>query len=188
MPERWRNRLKRQFWRPRAFRDLLNQLAGGKPRTRSAISKLLDDMQTSALDPVTYVEKHLEALDLQMVAGRSVEQVATRLAEKLHDRSEPPLSEQQVGLINDYLAIRGEPGKALEELRAGGQDRQDVCRCGGPVSCPAGADAGCRDRNGRDRVRCRVRAQPRVLHRLRVPDRPGAGRRCAGKHRWWRAL
>jgi ATP phosphoribosyltransferase regulatory subunit len=118
MPERWRNRLKRQFWRPRAFRDLLNQLAGGKPRTRSAISKLLDDMQTSALDPVTYVEKHLEALDLQMVAGRSVEQVAGRLAEKLHDRSEPPLSEQQVGLINEYLAIRGAPAKALEELRS----------------------------------------------------------------------
>jgi histidyl-tRNA synthetase len=28
------------------------------------------------------------------------------------------LSEQQVGLINDYLAIRGEPGKALGELRS----------------------------------------------------------------------
>jgi ATP phosphoribosyltransferase regulatory subunit len=118
MPERWRDRLKRQFWRPRAFRDLLNQLAGGKPRGRSAISQLLDDMQASSLDPVTYVEKHLDALDLQMVAGRSVEQVATRLAEKLQDRSEPPLSEKQVGLINDYLAIRGEPGKALGELRA----------------------------------------------------------------------
>jgi ATP phosphoribosyltransferase regulatory subunit len=40
------------------------------------------------------------------------------LAEKLQDRSEPPLSEQQVGLINEYLAIRGAPAKALEELRS----------------------------------------------------------------------
>jgi ATP phosphoribosyltransferase regulatory subunit len=117
MPERWRNRLKRQFWRPRAFRDLLNQLSAGKRRARSSISALLDEMEQGGLDPVTFVERQLDARELQMVAGRSVEQVASRLAEKLLDRSEPPLSEAQAGLINDYLAIRGEPGEALAALR-----------------------------------------------------------------------
>lgn len=118
MPERWRNRLKRQFWRPRAFRDLLRQLLAGKRAARSAISGLLDEMEVSTLDPVAFVERHLEAQDLQMVAGRTVEQVAGRLAEKLMDRSQAALSAEQTRLIDDYLAIRGTPSKALERLHA----------------------------------------------------------------------
>ncbi len=118
MPERWRNRLKRQFWRPRAFRDLLRQLSAGKRKARTAISGLLDEMEASGLEPVAFVEQHLEALDLQMVAGRTVEQVAGRLAEKLSDRSQPPLTPEQTALIDDYLAIRCAPEDATARLRA----------------------------------------------------------------------
>ncbi|MEE4236206.1 MAG: ATP phosphoribosyltransferase regulatory subunit [Anderseniella sp.] len=118
MPERWRNRLKRQFWRPRAFRDLLRQLSAGKRKTRTAISGLLDEMEESRLDPVAFVERHLEAMDLQMIAGRTVEQVAGRLTEKLMDRSQPPLTAEQAGLIDDYLAIRCSPPEAVERLHA----------------------------------------------------------------------
>jgi len=117
MPERWRNRLKRQFWRPRAFRDLLRQLSAGKRKARTAISGLLDEMEDSGLEPVAFVEQHLEALDLQMIAGRTVEQVAGRLAEKLLDRSQPPLTAEQTGLIDDYLAIRCAPEDATARLR-----------------------------------------------------------------------
>jgi ATP phosphoribosyltransferase regulatory subunit len=116
MPERWRTRLKRQFWRPRAFRDLLNQLSGKTRRVRTSISALLDEMAKSDLDAVAFVERKLEAEELEMIAGRSVEQVAQRLSEKLQDRSEPALSADHAALIDEYLAIRAMPDAALTTL------------------------------------------------------------------------
>ena len=117
MPERWRTSLRRQFWRPRAFRDLLNRLTGKTARTRTSISDLLDDMADSRLDAVSFVEQKLERDGLEMIAGRSVEQVAGRLSEKLLDRSEPALSQEHAKLIDDYLSIRCPPPLAVARLR-----------------------------------------------------------------------
>lgn len=117
MPDRWRTRLKRQFWRPRAFRDLLNQLSGKTQKQRTSISTLLDEMAASDLDAVGFVEQRIEALELEMIAGRTVEQVAGRLSEKLLDRSDPPLSPEQAELIDHYLSIRSAPAEALAQLQ-----------------------------------------------------------------------
>ncbi len=117
MPDRWRNRLKHQFWRPRAFRNLLNQLAGKVAKQRTSISDLLDEMAESGIDPVVFVEQKLEASELEIIAGRSVEQVARRLTEKLEDRSTPHLPQDHAALIDDYLAIRATPDVAVEKLK-----------------------------------------------------------------------
>jgi len=117
MPERWRTSLKRQFWRPRAFRDLLNRLTGKTPKARTSISDLLDEMADSPLDAVAFVEHRLEADGLEMIAGRSIEQVAGRLSEKLLDRSEPALSGDHANLIDDYLSIRCPPLQAVQKLK-----------------------------------------------------------------------
>ncbi len=117
MPERWRTNLRRQFWRPRAFRELLNRLTGKTAKPRTSISDLLDEMADSPLDAVAFVEHRLEADGLEMIAGRSIEQVAGRLSEKLMDRSEPHLSETHAKLIDDYLGIRCALPLAVAELR-----------------------------------------------------------------------
>ena len=117
MPERWRTSLKRQFWRPRAFRDLLNRLTGKTAKARTSISNLLDDLADSTLDAVSFVEHKLEADGLEMIAGRSIEQVAGRLSEKLLDRSEPALSGDHANLIDDYLSIRCSPSQAVAKLK-----------------------------------------------------------------------
>jgi len=117
MPERWRTSLKRQFWRPRAFRDLLNRLTGKTPKARTSISDLLDEMADSPLDAIAFVEHRLEADGLEMIAGRSIEQVAGRLSEKLLDRSEPALSGDHANLIDDYLSIRCPPLQAVQKLK-----------------------------------------------------------------------
>ncbi|MEP1662835.1 MAG: ATP phosphoribosyltransferase regulatory subunit [Anderseniella sp.] len=117
MPERWRTSLKRQFWRPRAFRDLLNRLTGKTPKARTSISDMLDEMAGSTLDAVSFVEQKLEADGLEMIAGRSIEQVAGRLSEKLMDRSEPSLSSDHAKLIDDYLSIRCSPSQAVLKLK-----------------------------------------------------------------------
>lgn len=116
MPARWRTRLRRQFWRPRAFRELVAELSAKDGVKQTAITGLLDELKQSGASPVEFVEQHLNGLELQMVAGRTVEQVAQRLEEKLKDRSEPPLTEEQVSIVDDYLAIRGAPAKAVEAL------------------------------------------------------------------------
>lgn len=117
MPERWRTRLKRQFWRPRAFRDLMNQLTRRHAKQRTSISDLLDEMADSKQDAVSFVEQRLENDGLEMIAGRSIEQVAGRLSEKLMDRSEPALSSEHAGLIDDYLSIRSSPLQAIGKLK-----------------------------------------------------------------------
>ncbi len=122
MPERWRTRLKRQFWRPRAFRDLINQLTGRTEKARTSISDLLDEMANSTLDAVSFVERHLDNNDLEMIAGRSIEQVAGRLSEKLLDRSEPAMSGDHARLIDDYLSIRAAPLQAIEKLKQLGSE------------------------------------------------------------------
>ena len=71
MPERWRRRLERQFWRPRAFRNLIEELTGARPRPRTSISPLIDRLiEEKASDINAFVAHELEAEGLEPVAGR----------------------------------------------------------------------------------------------------------------------
>lgn len=123
MPERWRRRLMHQFWRPQAFRTLLDTLTGKATRPRTSISPLVDEI--AARGPETApqrVERELDMRGLPLVGGRSVEEIAGRLAEKAADRSETPLPEDTARLFDRYLAISGTPPEALKALQtlAGG--------------------------------------------------------------------
>ena len=46
MPERWRNRLKHHFWRPHAFREVLESFTTNRGAKRSSISALIDRLAT----------------------------------------------------------------------------------------------------------------------------------------------
>ena len=117
MPERWRRRLKHHFWRPRAFRALLQVLTGTAPRPRTSISPLIDQLQDADLDPaLALAGKTLNERQLPLVAGRSLEDIALRLAEKAADRIETPLAPLDSGRIDNYLAIRGAPRDAVDHI------------------------------------------------------------------------
>jgi len=117
MPERWRRRLARQFWRPRAFRAMLDELAGARARPRTSISPLIDRLVEAGEDDVeAFVARHLEAQGLEPVAGRSIADIAGRLAEKAADRRETPLGKSVSQAIDAYLAIRGSPDAAAAAL------------------------------------------------------------------------
>jgi ATP phosphoribosyltransferase regulatory subunit len=118
MPERWRRRLAHQFWRPRAFRALIDELTGARTRPRTSISPLLDRLAAEgASDVEGFVARHLEAEGLEPIAGRTVADIAGRLAEKLADRAETPLAPAGSLAIDRYLAVRGTPEDAAVELR-----------------------------------------------------------------------
>lgn len=105
MPDRWRRRLKHQFWRPTAFRSLLEKFAKPSAVKRTAISAHVDAI--AGKDPEAAVNARVAELGLPFVTDRSAAEIAARLAEKLADRSETPLDPGMVRLIESYLAIEG---------------------------------------------------------------------------------
>jgi ATP phosphoribosyltransferase regulatory subunit len=117
MPERWRRRLMHQFWRPRAFRSLLDQLTGARANPRTSISPLLDRLAHGGLDEaVGLVTAELDRRGAQLVGGRTIDDIAGRLAEKAADRHAPPLDRARAALIDDYLGLRGRPDSVLGDL------------------------------------------------------------------------
>ena len=117
MPERWRRRLMHRFWRPRAFRGLLDQLTGARARPRTSISPLLDRLARGGVEEaVSLVTAELDAQGSQLTGGRTVDEIAGRLAEKAADRHAPPLDHAKAALIDDYLALRGTPHAVVDDL------------------------------------------------------------------------
>ncbi|MGH6874621.1 MAG: ATP phosphoribosyltransferase regulatory subunit, partial [Aestuariivirgaceae bacterium] len=121
MPERWRHRLRHQFWRPRAFRELLELLTGERSKPRSSISGHVDAVADADVSSaIAYVERQLSEHDLPLTGGRSTEEIARRLLEKAQDRSEQRLAAEHRKLIEDYLAIEGrllDVSASLQQLR-----------------------------------------------------------------------
>jgi ATP phosphoribosyltransferase regulatory subunit len=120
MPSRWRRRLAHQFWRPKAFQELLLQLTGAKARARSGISPILDAMGDA--DAQAYVEAHLAKENLPLAGGRSIAEIAERLAEKAKDRVATPLRQQDARRLESYLAIEGAPVECARKIGALGLD------------------------------------------------------------------
>jgi ATP phosphoribosyltransferase regulatory subunit len=108
MPQRWRSRLLHQFWRPKAFRDLLDLLTGEREKSRSSISPHVDAV--AGLDDggaLAYVERLLASSAIPLTGSRRLEEIAGRLLEKAQDRGERRLSHEARRRIDDYLAIAG---------------------------------------------------------------------------------
>jgi ATP phosphoribosyltransferase regulatory subunit len=105
MPDRWRRRLLHHFWRPNAFRELLDLLTGERERSRSSISPHVDAVaDCDDKGALAYVEKLLLG-GVPLIGGRSTQQIASRLREKAQDRSERRLSPEARRRIDDYLSI-----------------------------------------------------------------------------------
>ena len=106
MPARWRSRLRRQFWRPQAFHDLLLSYASDHAGKRSSISEHVDAMAGRSDDAARdAVSKMLTSAGLPLVGGRSEEEIAARLLEKSADRSEAKIDAAAAAMLDAYLAI-----------------------------------------------------------------------------------
>ena len=122
MPERWRRKLGHQFWRPKAFHDLLDVLTGAQARRRTGISGHVDAVaDCDLLSAVDHVGRELERCDLDLVGGRTVSEIAARLIEKAEDRRERPLDREARERIDAYLAIEdAAPAVSAALRRIGG--------------------------------------------------------------------
>ena len=116
MPERWRRRLRHQFWRPAAFRNLLETFAKPARTRRTSISEIIDALGDR--DAIAVSAELLATKNLNLVTQRSVEDIAARLAEKLADRSEQPLAQTMVSAIENYLKVSGPLTDIAIQLKA----------------------------------------------------------------------
>lgn len=115
MPERWRRRLQHHFWRPHAFRDLLESFCAERASRRTSISALVDRIGDG--NALALVEAELDTRKLPFVGGRDVTEIASRLEGKAADRRETPLERAKADTINAYLAIAGDAASIDTELK-----------------------------------------------------------------------
>lgn len=119
LPPGWRSRLKRHFWRPDYFRELLDRLAAGdagdetgdKQALISALAGLDEERAKDVIEDV------LKLAGIAPVGGRTVEEVAERLLEQaeLASSSVPRAAAE---LISDFLAVSGTPKDCIARIKA----------------------------------------------------------------------
>jgi len=114
MPARWRRRLQHHFWRPAAFRDLLENFSAKREVRRTSISGLIDRIDET--NGLAVVEAELASRNLALAGGRDATEIAARLAEKAADRREQPLAGGKAERLNAYLAIATEAASAEAAL------------------------------------------------------------------------
>ncbi|KAB2939317.1 MAG: ATP phosphoribosyltransferase regulatory subunit [Hyphomicrobium sp.] len=119
MPERWRRRLRHQFWRPEAFRAELKRLSSQPARSAAAFPRALID----ALDPEdpeaaeALVAEHLEKGGVELIGVRSAAEIAEGLLAIAADAKAPPLKPETAALIDSYVRTRLPAPQATGVLR-----------------------------------------------------------------------
>ena len=106
IPERWKVRLKRHFWRPQYFEDLLNRLESNSDVDATSID----------LDKKKYSE--MKSLDQNKeIANRKVSEILSRFDRKIKDPR--PFSENKnvVTIIRDFLKINCSIDKLEKTLK-----------------------------------------------------------------------
>ena len=105
IPERWKMRLKRHFWRPKYFEDLLNRL-----ETNSDI-----DPATVNIDKKKFSEmKNLDQNN--QIANRKVSEILSRFDRKIKDPRSFAENKKIAGIIREFLKINCEIDKIEKTL------------------------------------------------------------------------
>ena len=108
MPERWRRRLRHQFWRAKAFRGELKRLTTSPARPAAALPGTLID----ALDPgdparaAALVAEHLDKAGIDVFGVRSVAEITEGLLAIAADAKAAPLEQKAAAMIDDYLGLK----------------------------------------------------------------------------------
>jgi len=106
IPERWKMRLKRHFWRPQYFKDLLNRL-----ETNSDV-----DPESVELDKKKFSE--MKSFDQNKeIANRKVSEILSRFGRKIKDPRSFAENKKIVKIIREFLKINCPMGKTEKTLK-----------------------------------------------------------------------
>lgn len=116
LPQRWREQLKHQFWRPDYFRTLLLRLSKGSPQKRNALLSSVKGLNAKQAE--TAVTEILRNAGIPQTGGRSVSEITGRLMQQAWDAQTGGLSKQTVAVLDGFFKINGAPDVAVKQIRA----------------------------------------------------------------------
>jgi len=116
IPAQWRGRLKRHFWRPDYFRELLERLSNGPavPGERY-LAHLGTANPAEARNALAGLMDYLGGAPL---GGRTREEIVDRLMEQAAEAAALRLDKSAVALIERVLAVSGSARKSVSEISA----------------------------------------------------------------------
>ena len=116
IPAQWRGRLKRHFWRPSYFRELLERLSNGAPVPGERYLASLGS--ASEADARTALMGLMDYLGSTPLGGRTREEIIDRLMEQAAEAAAIRLDKKAVALIERVLSVAGPARASLSELSA----------------------------------------------------------------------
>ena len=117
MPERWRWRLRHQFWRPEAFRAELQRLTSGAAQATGLPRELMHRLDPA--DPAgaeALVMEHLDKMGHELIGTRTAAEIAQRLLAEAADLREKPLPVETAALIESYVAVKAPVRETVPRL------------------------------------------------------------------------
>ncbi|MEO1204966.1 MAG: ATP phosphoribosyltransferase regulatory subunit [Pseudomonadota bacterium] len=119
MPQRWRQKLMHQFWRPDAFRAELERLANRPSAAADALDPELRKRIEGAppADVQNILADYLEAQNIEMVGSRSLNEIAESLVLILEDARAEPLAPETADLITKYIGVNARAKAAGARLK-----------------------------------------------------------------------
>ncbi len=119
MPERWRRRLRHQFWRSDAFRGELKRLTTSPARSAAALPRALIE----ALNPEdrkraqALVGEHLDENGIEVIGARSLAEITEGLLAIAADTKAEPLKPEMAAMIEGYLGVRTRADQVAAKVR-----------------------------------------------------------------------
>ncbi|HYM18038.1 MAG TPA: ATP phosphoribosyltransferase regulatory subunit [Micropepsaceae bacterium] len=116
IPPQWRGRLKRHFWRPDYFRELLSRLSNGAPvPAQRYLSHLATADEAEARAALSGLMDYLGSVP---TGGRTREEIVERLMEQAAEAAALKLDKRAVALIERVLSVSGPAKKSIAQIRA----------------------------------------------------------------------
>jgi ATP phosphoribosyltransferase regulatory subunit len=119
IPPLWRGRLKRHFWRPEYFSELLARLSGDGPKATQAYLARLGQAETGeARAALEGLMDYLGATpDKPIPGGRTREEIIDRLLEQANEAAALRIDKRVVTLIEKILSVSGEARSSMAALK-----------------------------------------------------------------------
>ena len=124
IPERWRQRLSAQFWRPVAFREELRRLVTSPASTLEGLpSALLENIALKdERQSMRAVEGYLNDHEIELIGQRTVKEITRRIMVMVEDGGTEPLAAEMADVIAGYLDVTAPAraaGARLKDLMQG---------------------------------------------------------------------
>ena len=120
MPERWRRRLRHQYWRPDAFRAELRRLTTNPARSSANLPRALIEVLDPE-DPVraeSLVAEELDKGGIELFGVRSLTEITEGMLGLAADAKAKPLKQATAAMIEGYLEVKAYADQAPARLRA----------------------------------------------------------------------